>query len=111
MRLPCLSDSAERTTAPITPATSMSAPRMPASAAPNPRGRMMSPTQVVTPLNTPMMTNATARMTRNGLTVSACLSPSSMSARTSASAGPGGVAGRSRATSRNATAETAAATP
>ena len=111
MRLPWRSDIAERTTAPITPATSITSPSRPASSAPNPRGRTMSPIQLVTPLKTPMITNATARMTRNGLTVSACLRPSSMSARASSPAGPGEVAGRSRASARKATALTAATAP
>jgi hypothetical protein len=58
-----------------------------------------------------MTTNATPRMTRNGLTLIALLSPSSMRARSSEPAGLGEGADRSRASSKKATADTAAGAP
>ena len=93
------------------PATSISAPIMPASVGLKPRGWMICSTQVVTPLKAPMTMKATPSMIRNGLTVSACLRPSSMSARSSMPGGQGGVAGLSRASARNATAVAAASRP
>ena len=110
-RLPRRSESAESTTAPMMPARSITPPMMPASVELKPRGLRICSSQVVTPLKALMTRKATPSMTRNGLTVRACLRPSSMSARSSMPAGHGGVAGRSRASARNATAVTAANRP
>ena len=84
---------------------------VPASVVLKPRGRMICSTQVVTPLKALMTMKATPSVTRKGFTVSACLSPSSMRARSSMPGGHGGVAGRSRASARNATADAAASRP
>ena len=111
MRRPRRSESAERTTAPTIPATSMRAPMVPASVVPKPRGLTISSTQVVTPLKALITMKATTSVMRKGLTVSACRRPSSMRARSSMPGGHGGVAGRSRASARKATADAAAATP
>jgi len=98
-------------TAPITPPTSINAPRVPASAGVKPRGRTMFSTQVVTPLKMPIPMKDTTRYSQKSRTLRACLSPSSISARTSWPSGQGGVAGFSRAKTRNSSAETAAMAP
>ena len=98
-------------TAPSTPPASISAPSVPASVGVKPRGRMMFSTQVLMPLKMPMPMNETSRYSQKGLTLRACLRPSSIRARTSWPGGQGGVGGFSRARTMKSTAEKAAIPP
>ena len=89
-RRPLRSESADSTTAPTTPATSIRAPIVPASVGVNPRGFTICSTHVVTPLKVLMTMKATSSMMRNGFILRACLRPSNISTRSSSPGGPGG---------------------
>ena len=110
-RLPDLSESADMTTAPLTPPSRSSAPRLPASTEENPRGRTISSTQVDRPLKTPIATKTTPRKIANGRTRNAWRTPTIVAVSVVPPSRSAGLGGRSRATATKNTPATRAHPP